>query len=92
MKLKSFRLKLTHLKWFMFGLPDFPPRFEPQSLRINSIALMYWVGCKPDAIASTFNVTRERVKQILWKEYRRTDSSYPKTTIPAIYYRLRGFE
>jgi hypothetical protein len=86
------RIKLRHLKWFLFGKPDYPPRIMPQlksplvMSRSELIGFLFAVGGRADEIAQDFNITRERVKQILWKAYYQ---SYPKArrwSLPSYYW------
>lgn len=77
--------KLRDLYWSMFGWPEYPPKdFEPKlklvpkeagGLIISKyyqMAYFYVNGVKPEDIAELFGVTRERVRQCLWKAYRQT--------------------
>lgn len=78
--------KLLKLKWFLFGLPDYPPRSfevlayksvynngEPFFTRGQEVSKKYLAGAEPEQLAKELNVTRERVRQILWKDWRRAD-------------------
>lgn len=72
MKLKT---KLRHLKWFLFGKPDYPPRVLSLkfpigvSKRAELINYLYTIGISPEDISQRFGITRERVKQLVWKAY-----------------------
>lgn len=90
-------LKLRHLKWFLFGRPEYPPRVWPKagndiSKTSKRVAFLYADGGCPKLIAQRFGVTRERVRQILWKEYYRVDPNVPFRTLPnyfwTLYYRV----
>lgn len=75
--------RLSSLMWKLFGQPDIPPKlkdFNPnmtnsytgktRKLRYNEMYFLYLTGQGAEDIAKTYNVTRERVRQCLWKAYR----------------------
>jgi hypothetical protein len=74
--------KLRHIFWNIFGWPDLPPKdFKPQNAinkytgkeyqpLYNTMALLYLDGVTVYEIAEIYNVTRERVRQCVWKSYR----------------------
>lgn len=79
------RNRLRKIKWLIFGRPDVPPiGFEvnpkiseytnlPYWPRYYSFALLYNGGMPIELIAKKYNVTRERVRQCLWKAYRNNE-------------------
>lgn len=75
------KLKFRHVWWSIAGQPDFPPRdfksseYEglygaPHRPRSYDMIHLYLSGRDAHYIAQRYNVTRERVRQILWKGYR----------------------
>lgn len=73
--------KLRRLYWRWFGRPDVPPKdFKVMWRRnpytgerfYNKSCMMagdYLAGSPIEVIAKQYNVTRERVRQIIWKEF-----------------------
>jgi DNA-binding transcriptional regulator YdaS (Cro superfamily) len=72
------------LWWKLVGTPDLPPRFKlaprlsiytgkPLTLRSQIMAEQWLAGDTVDEIATKAVVTRERVRQCIWKEYRRSN-------------------
>lgn len=68
--------RLLTFYWQVFGYPDIPPKFilwrairiyKPRAYEMNR---RYLIGCSLEEIAKQYNVTRERVRQCLWKVYR----------------------
>jgi hypothetical protein len=74
------RVKLRHAIWKLFGRPDLPPkdfkvehRINPRTNRFYDRCVMsqaYVNGITIERIAMQYNVTRERVRQMIWKSYR----------------------
>ena len=76
------KIKFRRLCWKLFGCPDLPPK--PYSLvnkfnqftskgytpRYQRMAVMYLADLSIEVIADQYNVTRERVRQNIWKAYR----------------------
>lgn len=74
-------MTLRDIKWKLFGRPAFPPKDFKVIAKINQytgipyfprhydMARMYLNGIDPWHIAKRHNVTRERVRQCLWKAY-----------------------
>lgn len=75
--------KIRELYWQVVGWPDVPPRNfpyksskispytgKPLKMRCFSIASDYSNGLSLEFIATMNNITRERVRQCLWKAYR----------------------
>lgn len=74
---------ILNLYWSVFGYPDYPPKLKNHNPRLNSVTRgvvvtrsysMYRFYCSNgdiQTIADFYDVTRERVRQCLWKEYRR---------------------
>jgi len=78
--------KLRRLWWKITGTPDLPPRFtitpynsiytgKPMKLRSQQFAAEWLAGASIEDIATKAVVTRERVRQCIWKEYRRSEKS-----------------
>ena len=75
-------MTLLEWKWKLFGMPDVPPcpintakkinRFSGKEYfpRYLTMAHLYNKGWHIESIAILHNVTRERVRQCLWKAYR----------------------
>ena len=75
------KYKLLKLYWKLFGRPDCPPKKFSVDLKVNqyttqtyypryrSMALEYQKGVSVEDIAEYYGVTRERVRQCLWKAY-----------------------
>lgn len=76
------RNKLRKLYWLLLGIPDLPPKdfivkfkineyngkiYAPRS---NTMAQLYVAGRSVEDIAAIYNVTRERIRQCIWKAYR----------------------
>lgn len=78
-------MRIRHLIWKLFGTPDLPPRnFKLKSKynqytkkfyfpRSYKMASMYRFGYNIEDVANVFNVTRERVRQCIWKAYRENE-------------------
>ena len=77
------RRRLRELLWRLFGWPDIPPQKcvklvarvnqytgFPLVLRRDEMTSQYLAGHDIETIAEMHNVTRERVRQCLWKAYR----------------------
>lgn len=75
------RTKFRHAVWRIFGHPDYPPKFTvirppnlftggPSTNRIYDMAEAYMAGESIPSLAERYNVTRERIRQCLWKAYR----------------------
>lgn len=75
------RVKLRHLFWKWFGQPDVPPQdfpilpaiseysgriYFPRFLEFNK---EYRQNANLEIVAKNNNVTRERIRQCLWKSY-----------------------
>jgi len=77
----KYRIKIRHLYWRYFGQPDVPPQDFPVLPSINQYTnkeyyptfLRYTsnfrMGLTIEEVSDKFNVTRERVRQCLWKAY-----------------------
>lgn len=78
---------IRHLIWKLFGTPELPPRNFKLMPKINvytgkeytpryyTLTRIYNSGVEIDKIASAFNLTRERVRQCIWKAYRENEMS-----------------
>ena len=78
---------LRNLKWTVFGTPDLPPRDFEVTYLVNqytgkeylpkymNMAELYLSGVDIEVIAKAYNCTRERVRQCVWKAYRRADDN-----------------
>lgn len=79
------KLTFRHFLWRIFGWPDLPPKdfivrnkvnqysgkeYQP---RYDTMALLYLDGKSLLEIAEIYNVTQERVRQCLWKAYRKSN-------------------
>ncbi len=67
-------MNLKHLYWHYFGYPDLPPRTftvktGTREFRYHTMARIYLNGSTIEEIAKSYNVTRERVRQCIWKVY-----------------------
>lgn len=74
--------------WKLFGRPDVPPRDFKVMWRRNiytggryysracMVAGDYLAGSDIETIAKQYNVTRERVRQIVWKEFLSYEQKY----------------
>lgn len=78
--------KIRHLIWQLFGRPELPPRNFRLIAKINKynnkqiyipryyeMANMYLNNYDLIDIAKEYNVTRERVRQCIWKAYRENE-------------------
>jgi hypothetical protein len=76
------KYKVRRFFWNIFGWPDLPPRNFNVTVKHNNytgkfympnyrvMGRMYSLGHDVEFIAKEFNVTRERVRQCIWKSYR----------------------
>lgn len=67
-------MNIKHLYWKYFGYPDLPPKSYSVNLknlnrRYNKIALSYLLGDTLEDISKFHNLTRERIRQCIWKVY-----------------------
>ena len=74
-------MNIKHLYWRWFGYPDLPPKSFKLKCKTNQytnedyfpryyiMTRFYLHGKSLEQIASLFNVTRERVRQCIWKCY-----------------------
>lgn len=74
-------MNLKHIYWKYFGYPDLPPKSFKIQPKMNQytdkfyfprhyiMANMYVNGFNLKEIAEHYNVTRERVRQCIWKCY-----------------------
>ena len=74
--------KFKPLYWKLFGYPDFPPSDFQILAKVNKytdkvyipryqvMSFLWQDGHSVEDIAKCYNVTRERVRQCLWKSYR----------------------
>lgn len=76
-ELVSIKLKFRKTIWFIFGKPDIPPRDFKINLksyntlpRYIKLTNLYLLNQDIETIAKTNNITRERVRQCVWKAYR----------------------
>lgn len=75
-------MNIRHLYWRLFGYPDLPPKsfrvkprrnpytnnlYFPRSYIMTN---MYLNGFELQEIADHYNVTRERIRQCIWKCYK----------------------
>lgn len=78
----TLKAKLRRIWWGIVGCPDYPPTDGNIATRISQYSGKFYVprsfyvyiryanGESIEDIATSLNVTRERIRQILWKEYR----------------------
>lgn len=75
-------MKLLEIYWQMFGYPELPPKdfvvkpierdydgtyYMPKSYQV---AEEYLSGTPVEELAEKYKITRERVRQLLWKAYK----------------------
>ena len=82
------KLKIRRLYWRIFGQPNYPPldftlidkinlyTDEPIVPRYQRISSLYLIGIDIQSISDYYNVTRERVRQCVWKSYREHEKSF----------------
>lgn len=71
--------------WKIFGYPDLPPKnfkLDPRANQYSGhvyiprsykMVFLYQEGKSLEEIANIFSCTRERVRQCIWKEYRKKE-------------------
>lgn len=91
----KYLIKIRHLYWKYFGQPDFPPQDFPISFDTSPrgdkvifpnylrYTLYFRAGFSVEEISSKVNVTRERVRQCMWKAYWRHHTGYGDELIKA---------
>lgn len=78
----TLQYKLREILWKIFGRPDCPPKvkkFNPLRIRefdgapylprANVMYYAYTKGMSIENMSVAYNITRERVRQCLWKAY-----------------------
>ena len=77
--IQKIKYKYRRIVWSTFGYPEAPPRdfvyLGSEFLKSQVVVLRYLKGEQIYSIAQDYNVTRERVRQIVWKYYRTYERS-----------------
>lgn len=81
----TFKYRIRQILWAFVGTPELPPKDAKILLRANPytgrtymprsyyVYIRYSNGEKLEDIAKSLDITRERVRQLLWKEYRHSN-------------------